>query len=1122
MVGFMPNQPRRFVFACLILQLAACGDMLMGNPYQDAGWLSPDSSTVAPPDAGPDDVDGGLLPEPWEPTDPIIPGDPCEIVSDLPEVAYDADMANYAIRFKDGQGLELSPDLRQAGLLEAENADIDKRDAVEKRLGADVLGDTRSTTPGDVVPDDARRAIWPRGKELLLQTERRIYSQKQATTGFVWRDVGSWTQMRLRETYANVFPSGVLNADAASVGGATTVAYELDQPSNEVRFAVYQDGAREFEEILASGASRPRLSILGTDSVLITYQLGSGSFPLIAKQWNLGDEPPTNTIAPAPFTVMPAVPGVWDVHSVTTDVGDEVTAWAAEQPPGDISVSVRMGSVIGTGTIAGGDPFGDVAVSVWPRRVAGNIRVVTTHVAPNIGNWRITVVFWEFNPATSALVGSTSTSIGLADTANVGRAVALSWFDRDNISIAVEQSGDAPDNFRKVTYYTMVRGSPPTPTGIVHNYTSLVTQGAIAAGTPVDTLVSAGAEPLVPAFVEQLQSNVASGSTVARNGWVMFAPRTGEVLARSFVGYTGNKTTRAARPAKGSLITNGTDITWAGPASVLSEPGGTLGNITVSADLNAIATCRLDRTQYPNAPANADGSVVSAHAGYPRVYDGTSLPFEHDWHTLPRITGQIVPGSIAGPTTAGTHSFAVQLEHDDANGLRYRSAPSFFGPQSIGGPLVSFKMTVEAFTHTERVGARWVVWMTANNSPVFRRVGEFPINGLVQDLEFAIEDATLATRETLDQGGVPATQGITPGERARVTDFMTNGDDRLFSRDPLKESLVRFSIPSREASGFAQHWPLAFVVEEPDERKVTAVAEVDGRIVVGSELGLALLTADGPDATGAGTFGNPTVLRAEMGVEAQEQLARTPLGYVFGTRDGDPKLLTPGLTVQDIARPVERNYKIDGANVVAITYDQNREEIVFLANSGKTLRFNTGTNRWASDPNRLGRDLTVTKQGDLYLIRSDGKVLKQREDVWADGGVGYALKVSTPWIRDMSRDATVHSSFRLGEITVAGEYLGPHTLFFDVYKDFNDVTPWATYQVPQADVVQNAADNKGWIYGVRLGGRDSFLGARIVVRDGAEPNRTFRLSHMDIDVITDGSSKQAERRATQYATQIAG
>jgi hypothetical protein len=1117
----------RVVVALLTL---TCGCELMPPEMEPDGGSVVDAGI---PDAVPVDA-----PPPWDPPEPILPDDPCVILDDATvsnghEVLYDARMANYSVRFKDGMGLEASPDIRQTGLLEVENADLDKRETVEKRLGANVLADTKSAA-GAVIADADKRSIWARYDEVILQTDQRIFSKKDVTdtSSFLWRDVGAFTQMRSREAYANAFAVDVESADAARVGDAMVVGYEL--AGNDVFFAAYGPTmTQESVETLTGNGSRPRISSLGSDAVMVTMQLHSGNNPLVARRWDLNTDPPM-PIVTNPIAIMPAgPPGVWDVHGLAIEdspfTPEVVTAWMAAAPlatEGTLVVRIEndQGTFTGTQTFAAAPGnLADVAVAVWPRQVSGLIRVVVLRAFSNAGTMTVNNSWIDFDAASGGVVASAAGSTVLADAASTVHSIALSFTDRENAYVAVEQAVAAvvgPPAYpatRKVTYYTLARGAGLVAANIVHGATALVGQGFIASGTPVDSLISAGADPLTPAFVEQLLGEDAT----QRSGWVTYSPRTGEVFSRSMVGYTGDAVTRAARPPKGSVVVIGDDIAWSGAVKIISDPGnGYARGIAPSAyNLTAIATCRLDRRQLPNAPAIIDGSVISAHAGYPRAYDGTNEPFEHDWHAAPHIIG-ITESGVGSYTQGDVFTLAATWAWDDANGIRYRSAPGFITYTIVGATTATLNVTVEAFTHTERSNVILEVWKTTGNGSSLFRQATAATTGSNQAV--ALVDVTeefLTSKEQLDQAPVPLGLGIQEARPARVTDFVTRAGDRLFSRDPLAGKLARFSIPSREASGYAINWPLGFAIEEPEEREVTAALEMDGRIVIGSTLGLALLTADGPDATGAGSFGLPTTLRTEIGIADQAQLARTPLGYVFGTSDG-PRLLTPGLTVEDIGKLVERVYKIDGGVIQAIVYDQIREELVVLGSAGATLRLNTSTGRWGSDPERLGRDLTVTLDGTIYLIRHDGKVLEQVQDAWADGATGYAMAVSTPWVRDMTRDGTTHSSFRLNAIHVSGEYLGAHDLFFDVYKDFNDATPWGTFQVEAAAITANNTANRGWIYGVRLGGRDSFLAARIVVRDGAEENQTFRLAQLDVDVLTDKSGQYAELPATHYAARV--
>lgn len=1073
--------------ALLVMLLAGCGSE-MNDPALVDGRPGIDGGVGAdpPPDAGAADA---MLAPPIDPTDDV-----CQY---LPMEDF-GQMANYPVRFGNGQGLEISPDIRQTGLLELTNADVGKRDVIEKRTGAVQLGDSRSTTPGDVVPDAARRALWTRGREVLLQTNDSIYKEQQAVTTFTWLRAASWIQTRLREAYANTFASDVFVADHAKIGDATLVASQ--EGTSLPTFAIYGPTlAREVLETLPTTSPTKVRMTSPEDIAVISFQDQVAGFPLRARTWTPGA---AGTAAFSTIVVTMGAPaGIWDVHSAKTAVfGDLVTAWMAAAPTAaEGRLSVRFGGVVGSQNFAAAPAnLADVAVVVWPRRVAGGtaIRVVTLRAFSNAGVWTVNNSWIDFDAVTGAVVASVGASTALADAVSQVHSVALSFTDVDNVYVAVEQTSltSPASSARKVTYYTLARSAGLVAANIVHESTSLVRQGAIISGTPSDTLVSAGAEPLNPGFGEQLLG----GTVGVRSGWVIYAPRTNEVVARSFVGFTGDLTARATKPPKGSLIASGDLITWGGPAAVPSEPAGAL---------RAVAICKLDRAARANKPAYLDGTAVSAHAGYPRAYDGTRA-FEHDWHTLPRIT-TTATGVAGGTTTAGNHFVAVTWEADDANGLRYRSAPGFEPSAIVSGGVVgnsAITVTIEPMTHTERANVRAVVWMTRAGFPQYHRAVDAAVTGAAQTITVSVNDVTLSLREVLDQAPVSSGQGVVASVPARVTDFVALLIDRLASRDPRVGSVMRFTTPSREASGYPAHWYAAGLVQEALERDITTAIEMDGRIVMGTRLGFSQLQGDGPDATGAGSFGIPLVVRAPIGIEDHTLTERSPLGYLFGSALG-PRVLTPGLSVGDIHEAVARQYEIEGGELVGIAYNELEEEIVWLDSTVQTLRLNTHNARWAADTARLGRDIAKRDDGVVYLLRSDGKVLRQDPDVYTDGAATYDTRVSFR-LREPARDGLAHGGFVFNGLEVFGEYLGAHDLNVRVTVDFRDGSTVFEGTVPAGTLATNAADGRDYRYALYTPGIHCYAARCEVELDGA--GVTARLDGIDVRYNSDGSADAAQ------------
>jgi hypothetical protein len=1048
---------------CLFLLLGGCGDDMMYGP----------DAPPAPPDAG-------VVPPDAEPPDAIAPPTDAEPCRYLPE-STETTMPNYPIRFSAGKGLEESPDLRQDGLLELLNADLSNRDVIEKRRGAAQLGDTRSATPGDVVPDADRIAIWAKGDEVLLETRDAIYKEQRAVTTFTWLRAASWIRMRLREAYANTFTADVLSADYAVLGDATLVAYQLT--GGTVQLVVY--GPSMAREVLQSFATseRPRLTHEG-DRVRLTYRDTAGN-SLFSGTYASGAA--SITMANTGFGVTAAQE--WDVSSKRLDTGNRVSIFVREDAAPNVLVNVIADTRTGTHTIITGyTSISDVNVSIWPMEVTGDIRYVVTFAGVVGGTNNGQTYTFELPIAAGPVVQLSN----LRTTMTAATfSCAASWEAVDKAWVAIEETSGTT---RRVAYargdLTVALGF--TVAGTIHESTSLVGQGAIIAGTP--TNATSPADLLSPGFVEQLLG----ANLLNRSGWIVFAPRTGEIVARSFVGFTGDLGTRTARPPKGSFIAEGNTITWAGAAAIPSDPSTTL---------RAIAICKLDRTARANKPAQLDGIAISAHAGYPRAYDGTRA-FEHDWHSLPRITGlSTVAGAGIG---AGTYNFAATWEAEDANGLRYRSAPDFLTGFIVAAPIASFNVTLgDAMSHTERSGVRVVIWRVSANGATYRRAAEAAVTGLPgQVVNLAISDATLSTRETLDQAPVPAGQGIIPSTPGRVTDFVALLIDRLASRDPRDGSLMTFTTPSREAEGFAAHWYESGVVQEPLERDVTSAIESDGRIVMASRLGLAQLVQDGPNATNQGSFGIPLVLRAPIGIEDHSITERTPLGYAFGTTKG-PRLLSPDLVVGHIDEAVERHYSIDGGHVVAIAWDPIRDEITWLDDTIETLRLHPHTGRWGSDTNRTGRDLTLREDGALYILRNDGKVLRQDENTYQDGAVSYAMGPTTPWIREPARDDLAHGGFDFAGVEVFGEYMGPHALTVTVYLDMRDTPVIFQGTIPSGTIAANATAGRDYRYVLYTDVRHCYA-CKVVVQTSAVPNATARIAGIDVRYNGDGSTNPAQ------------
>lgn len=441
----------------------------------------------------------------------------------------------------------------------------------------------------------------------------------------------------------------------------------------------------------------------------------------------------------------------------------------------------------------------------------------------------------------------------------------------------------------------------------------------------------------------------------------------GEYVARSFISLS--KTSRLAassQVATNSVCNFNNIITY---ANATQQTPARLSFV-----LNGIT--EVDLTQRLNVPVDVNGVVVSAHAGYPRMYDGKNIN-EHDWHLLPQIRS-LTAGGIGSLTAGSTYGIAVTFEWVDLQGQLYRSQPDF---DSIVLGAGQDSIAVEIFVnhHSERRGVEAVVWRTEANGEIYYRDNSIDIGpDNASGLEFVTSTLTQSDANIIDNEQLIA--DYIGGSQAPITGFIGEAGGRLWGRNPRINTIAQHSLLEEPALGVGRSWDISGVVETM--RQLTAVGEVEGNPVFFDKNGITALFGEGPNNVGEGVYPAVRKVPVEVGCTGQETICITKYGLIFGSLNG-VRLLSTNLSVQDISEKIERFYEIDGARVVAAAYDPARGEVVILddgpvdSTNRRTLRYHFNSQRWSSDSNRRGRALSLAKDGRYAILTIDGRVLIQ-------------------------------------------------------------------------------------------------------------------------------------------------
>lgn len=389
-------------------------------------------------------------------------------------------------------------------------------------------------------------------------------------------------------------------------------------------------------------------------------------------------------------------------------------------------------------------------------------------------------------------------------------------------------------------------------------------------------------------------------------------------------------------------------------------------------DLNTMGIATTTFVQDPFICAELDGVLIHAQGGYPRMYAG-DRPHEHDFHTQATVLSLATP--VGGSLSAGNYTVAVCYESTDPEGNVYRSGLSFLGPvAAAAGDRID--ASVAPLAMTERRDVQIVMWRTIANGTVFFRDENVTNNPQASGnvtITGTVSDSILQTREILDTSRV--VRNPIPS-----TDFVAvSTGPRFFTPDPERRSLVWYSTPRVE--GFAPSWNRAQAVEAAVQRDVTAIGDLDGRVVLFTNFETSVVDGQGPDATGQnGSFSLAQLIPSLIGCTDQLTLSLIDRGIVFGSQSG-PRILERSLDVRDLGDNVYRFFEDEGFRVIRTLYVHPYETLYFYCrnenNDPLVLKVSVTNGRWAKDTSRDIFTADLSRSGTIAYLTSDGRLLTE-------------------------------------------------------------------------------------------------------------------------------------------------
>ncbi len=503
----------------------------------------------------------------------------------------------------------------------------------------------------------------------------------------------------------------------------------------------------------------------------------------------------------------------------------------------------------------------------------------------------------------------------------------------------------------------------------------------------------------------------------------------------------------------------------AAPQAYLTPPEMNVSDSTISVPLNKITqvntalgeaafdaiACSFDRgstaaqiTKSTWIPWN--GSYITSIYGQPAVLDlrpgasganvtNAQSPILLSFPSAP-IQPTITTNAGAG-IAAGTYTFVSIYEAQDFNGNVIYSSLSQTVTNAPGVDVASFNVVVK---DPPWPGARVTVYRTTNGGTVLYKIIDKTAAGTyvsaTTDADLVGSTPLYTTGGILESGPVPPARGIFYAKN-RAWIISAEADNVVyFSTELRPKELPRFN------ESLLLH-------VNPTGGQLTAVAEMDDKIIIFRENSIYLSYGQGPDETGAGGFQEPILIHSARGCIAPRSVVLVDDGLMFKSNEGI-QLLTKSLQVAPIGAQVE---SFNALTISGAHYLYDRDQVHFHTVEGTTLVYDMYHKLWTTFTQPTTYATTLANSGFIYLSSiTSKKILRDLASIATDDGASFTIRVKP----GMLSFAGIQGFQRVINMTFLGRNV--NTASIQTFVDYDTTTVVDTFSVP--DTVGNQWQNK--------------------------------------------------------------
>lgn len=430
-----------------------------------------------------------------------------------------------------------------------------------------------------------------------------------------------------------------------------------------------------------------------------------------------------------------------------------------------------------------------------------------------------------------------------------------------------------------------------------------------------------------------------------------------------------------------------------------------------------------------NALGNVTKLSQATHycGGILTEYNSSSLKNSGFCHPPVIITADGIDD--AGTLPAGDYSYLAVYRYQDQNGETHTSQPSKEVTVSVTGAtridigVLSSKGAVDV----NKDGFSFVdIYRTLVNSQGPYYLLTTLAGGVLVEYNDNTPDSSIDGNDFVyTTGGVLRNTTIPP------MTHICSGLERIFGISASDQNKIYYSQKRIIENSIDWNLALSFRVDGFNKKAGYAVGVecIDDKIIILKTDSVMAISGDGPLQTGEqNNFTIPAILSQQIGCSEKQSIVATPNGLMFKGKKGI-YLVDRTLNVSYVGAAVE-SYNSEAILDADVSTVKNE---VYFITSNRLMVYNYMQDKWSTNTFLKGKSLCIWRD-QLTVLKSDGRIYYQVDNIFKDNTSYYSMKFTSPWYKTTG----IVGFGRLYEIMILGKYKSDHTLNIRVYYDYDE------------------------------------------------------------------------------------